>query len=99
EINAFHELLVFLSGNQSLMLIVGILHAISASVYAKVLSEDTPRDEARMAENMRKSIAGHAKLVQLVAEGHADEAELFWRTYMERTLNFMIRTGIGARRV
>ncbi len=99
QINAFHELLIYLSDNQSLTLIVGILHKISASVYAKVLTQHTDSDDARMVENMRKSVAGHAKLVQLVADGRADEAEVFWRLYMERTLAFMVRTGIGSRRV
>jgi len=99
QINAFHESLVYLSGNESLMLIVGILHKISASVYSKVLTQGTLGNESRLVENMRKSVAGHARLVQLIAEAKADEAETFWRTYMERTLQFMQRTGIGSLRV
>jgi DNA-binding FadR family transcriptional regulator len=97
--NEFHEQLVSSWNNPVLTLLMGMLHSISAKSYAAVLMGDSHSDNEALKKNMSKSITGNKMLVDLIAEGKADEAEAFWRRYLERTMSFLARTGLGARRI
>ena len=46
-----------------------------------------------------KSVAAHAKLTELIAAGDGEEAERFWRDYMQDTAAFLNKTRLGALRV
>jgi GntR family transcriptional repressor for pyruvate dehydrogenase complex len=95
----FHETLVQSSGNQVLILIVGMLHSISAQSYAAVLEGANRSDNRAVHNNMEKSITGHRAIVELISQGKAAEAEAFWRRYMQRSHEFIVKTGLGARKI
>lgn len=78
--DAFHTLLVELTGNQTLILLSGMLRFIidraNASQVAQVSETGTPTAQAR------KGHRAHVKLVGLIEAGKADEAEKLWQRHI-----------------
>ncbi len=93
-INRFHELLLGASGNPVLILVVNLLHILSNRTSALLLG-GSERNKAALRKNMEKTIAGHRLLARLMSQGKAAEAEIFWRSYMQRALDFLHRTRLG----
>jgi len=84
----FHKVLVELAGNQALVLFVAMAnhiferHISTAALSTSIAKLDSAREE---------SIAANGKLVDLIEQGEADEAERFWRDYLEDRCKLMRR--------
>lgn len=98
-VNDFHEALVRYAPNKALKLLAGMLHAISADLYPLMPLSGTRSEQQVVWRRTEKSVASHAKLTNLIAEGKAAEAEKFWREYMNDTAAFMAKTRLNALRV
>jgi DNA-binding FadR family transcriptional regulator len=94
-INGFHTQLVRSSGNQTLMLLTGLLANFSEQAHAEALLQDRRADA--VVRNMEKTMQSLKKVTELIAAGDAAEAESFWRYHMERAYDFFLRTGLGSR--
>jgi DNA-binding FadR family transcriptional regulator len=92
--NRFHETLVRASGNKTMTLICAILQSVSDEAYNVVISAEGNVSRA-LDRNMEKTTAGYSALCDLLEKGKTHEAASFWRTYMERSLEFLDRSGIG----
>jgi DNA-binding FadR family transcriptional regulator len=92
--NRFHEALVKASGNKTMGLICAILQSVSDDAYGVVINTEGAVSRA-LDRNMEKTTAGYTALCNLLAKGKTAEAASFWSTYMERALDFLIRSGIG----
>lgn len=92
--NRFHEALVRASGNKTMTLISAMLQSVSDEAYSVVISTDGDASRA-LDRNLEKTIAGYEGLCDLLAKGKSAEAAAFWNTYMERSLEFLSRSGIG----
>jgi len=98
--NLFHELLARVSGNRAIGLLVGMLQTISDDAYAVILAKDVDAAPAEVIHrNMMKTVAGYAALCDLLEKGKSEEAAAFWTRYMERSLEFLKRSKIGARKL
>jgi DNA-binding FadR family transcriptional regulator len=72
----FHELVMELAGNQTLALVVGMLHDIIERHAESSL-------QAQMnVRSLKKSIRSQEKLVELIEAGDADTAEEHWRNHV-----------------
>jgi DNA-binding FadR family transcriptional regulator len=78
--DAFHALLVELSGNQTLILLSRMLRYIVDRANASHLAAD-PDSAVRKAQS-RKAHRTHAKLIDLIEAGEADEAERLWALHI-----------------
>jgi DNA-binding FadR family transcriptional regulator len=92
--NRFHETLVRASGNKTMTLVCAILQSISDDAYNVVISNEGASSRA-LERNMEKTTTGYAALCDLLEKGKTHEAASFWSTYMERSLAFLDRSGIG----
>jgi GntR family transcriptional regulator, transcriptional repressor for pyruvate dehydrogenase complex len=75
----FHERLVALAGNQTLMVVAEMLDEIVARAVTAV-SQATPGQES--AETRRRGIRSQRRLIELIAEGDGSGAEDHWRSHM-----------------
>lgn len=75
----FHERLVALAGNQTLTIVAEMLNEIVAKAVTAV-SKTGPSAES--AATRRRGIRSQERLVSLIEEGKAAEAESHWRTHM-----------------
>lgn len=92
--NRFHETLVRASGNKTMSLICAILQSISDEAYTTVNNAEGTASAA-LDRNMEKTTLGYSALCDLLEKGKTEEAANFWRTYMQRALEFLKRSGIG----
>ena len=74
----FHELVMELAGNQTMAMVVGMLHDIVET-----------HAESSMARNLnvaatRRAVRSHEKLVGLIEAGDADGAEAHWRRHVQK---------------
>ncbi|MFG3022433.1 FadR/GntR family transcriptional regulator [Streptomyces sp. NPDC048254] len=78
--DAFHALVVELAGNQTLNLLSGMLRHIvdraNAAHLAGAVESELQKSQSRKAHRT------HAKLVDLIAAGKADEAEKLWHRHI-----------------
>jgi DNA-binding FadR family transcriptional regulator len=92
---AFHRLVVELTGNQSLILLTGVVERVAES--AEVAWERTNPPPPRDA---KAAHVDHERLVELIADGDPDEAEAFWYQHLNRVSNVLQRLyGGPSRRV
>ena len=77
----FHEMLVELSGNQTLALVMKMLHEIFARHQTAVTVGASDRTENTKLK--RKGIRSQEKLIELIEAGDPDSAEAFWRLHLE----------------
>jgi len=94
--NRFHETLVRASGNKTMTLVCSILQSISDEAYNVIIASEGNVSRA-LDRNMEKTSMGYAALCDLLEKGKTREAASFWRTYMERSLEFLKRSGVGDR--
>ncbi|UGQ11233.1 FCD domain-containing protein [Yinghuangia sp. ASG 101] len=81
--DAFHALLVELTGNQSLILLTGILRYIVDRANASHVATDGADPEH--AAQARKGHRAHAKLVDLIEAGKGDEAQKLFHRHITAT--------------
>jgi DNA-binding FadR family transcriptional regulator len=75
----FHRLVVELTGNQTLILLTGMLEDIAEAAAISWERQNPPS----LAEAQRAH-RGHQRLVELVRAGAAEKAELFWRAHLDQ---------------
>jgi DNA-binding FadR family transcriptional regulator len=75
----FHEQLVALAGNQTLSIVAEMLNEIVARAVTAVAKTGTAGDSLAI---RRRGIHSQQKLVSLIEEGKASDAEAHWRTHM-----------------
>jgi DNA-binding FadR family transcriptional regulator len=92
--NRFHETLVRASGNKTMTLVCAILQSISDEAYNVTITAEGTTSRA-LDRNMEKTTNGYAILCDLLEKEKTVEAASCWRTYMERALAFLDRSGIG----
>ncbi len=84
----FHTLLVELSGSNTLALFADIMAEITMAhtqaVWQRALDDAQKRTDAELAHRV------HRKLVRLVEEGKAADAETLWRRHLEETTDKML---------
>ncbi len=80
----FHELLVELSGSQTLTIVVGMLHDIVES-HAKA---GLPRIQDP--KSIARAIRSHEKLVDLIEASDADGAEQHWHKHISAATRLML---------
>lgn len=85
---AFHTLVVELSGSNTLALFADIMAEITTAhtqaVWKHATGDAQKRADAELAHRV------HRKLVRLVEDGKAAEAELLWRRHLEETTDKML---------
>ena len=98
-INDFHGRMMEFSHNRALSLLVGMVRDFPTSVYSKLLLTGSARMRKVLQERTEKSTRSHDQLLKIIVGGKPNEAETFWRRYMEDTATFLARTKIGDLRV
>jgi DNA-binding FadR family transcriptional regulator len=91
-------MLIEASGNRALRLIVGIVRSLSDRSI-DVLAETSGGGDVALRRNLQKTHAAYQQLLDLMRSGNEQEAQAFWRKYMERAQQFLERTGLGARKI
>jgi len=92
--NDFHERLVESSENHALRLLVGMLHDITVANVPVLTSMGG--DTATQLRVIGKSFQAFGRLVDLIEKGEPDEAERFWREYMEKSARVLAASGQGS---
>ncbi|MEB3070313.1 FadR/GntR family transcriptional regulator [[Mycobacterium] vasticus] len=87
---AFHTLVVELSGSNTLALFAHIMAEITAAHTQAVWKQASDDTEKRTAAELAHRV--HRKLVRLVEDGKAADAELLWRRHLEETTDRMLET-------
>lgn len=93
---SFHERLVEMHGNQTLNLLVHIVHDLVRKYYV-LLFTPTGQDEEQRLRSIRKSVRAQRKLVELIAAGDAHGAEDFWREHLGAVTRILQATGVSQR--
>ncbi len=86
---AFHALVVRLAGNQTLVLLADMLShiiALGTESHADV-------DSAAGRRAMRKAFRAHQRVVDLIQEGAADEAQALWRRHLDEAEDHLLEGG------
>ena len=86
----FHQLLVELTGNETLILLTEVLEHITEAVGTSIGA--TGRADERQA---RRSHRAHLRLIELIEAGDADEAEEMWRRHLIEGAEYLIGAGAG----
>jgi len=94
--NEFHEYLVESSENNALRLLVGMLHDIAVA-NVSVLTDAGEADAPTRARVIGKSMQALGRLADVIEQGKPDEAERFWREYMEKSGRVLASSGLGSR--
>lgn len=88
----FHRELVRLSGNQTLSAVARLLTEIGARHVDLVLDENAWTAEQHRA-NAQRALRSYERLLELVREGRAADAEAFWRRHMHAAFQFLQSPG------
>jgi DNA-binding FadR family transcriptional regulator len=83
----FHELVMELAGNQTLALVVGMLHDIIETHVESGMEQDNDP------EANKRAIRSQKKLVALVEAGDAEGAEEHWRNHVRAVARAILGTG------
>jgi GntR family transcriptional repressor for pyruvate dehydrogenase complex len=94
---SFHELVVELGGNQTLSLLVSLLHDI-VEIHAEASLERSADAGAAALGSRRRAIRSHEKLVRLAEMGDAERAERHWRNHIDVASKLVLNT-VGAKTV
>ena len=94
----FHAALGRASENTTLVLLVGMLELLSGGGVS-ILNEGNARQQTAVRSTMLKSVEAYQGLVDLIRRGKAAEAEAHWSGYMEEVRAFLVRSGIGIRKL
>ena len=76
----FHEAIVTLTGNQTLLLVIEMLNEVVARAVEDVIAQARHEDNAAR----RRAIRSHELLVDLIETGDGDAAQAHWTTHMAR---------------
>jgi DNA-binding FadR family transcriptional regulator len=98
RISEFHTVLVKQSGNKPLILQAEVNNLLIRKT-GDILLEVSGKQDGTLRQSLTKTTANHQKLVDLIREGKAPEAEDFWRRYMVRGQSFLDKNGMGARAI
>jgi DNA-binding FadR family transcriptional regulator len=94
----FHELVVELGGNQTLALLVSLIHDI-VEIHAETSMERAAASGAKDAVGRRRrAIRSHEKLVALIEAGDGERAERHWRNHIE-IAGKLILDSVGAKTI
>jgi DNA-binding FadR family transcriptional regulator len=85
----FHETLFEHTGNQTLMLVFELLHAIFERHMKSFNIHYAARPDAQV--QRKKSLAAQTKLVGLIKTGDVQAAESFWSLHLEKAAKFMLQ--------
>lgn len=91
----FHSIMVSSSDNRALGLLSGVLHEVSVKVYPRMLITGNARERQAARLRTEQSVAAHGRLLELIVDNKAREAETFWRDYMLDTDAFLASTGLA----
>ena len=94
----FHELVVELGGNQTLSLLVSLLHDIVEIPAEVSLERSAEASSESSAIRRRRAIRSHEKLVGLVEAGEGERAERHWRNHLDVAGKLILNT-VGAKTV
>ena len=86
----FHERLVALTGNQTLNIVAAMLNEVIARAVT-AMAQSAPSDVSTTTR--RRELTSQTKLVELIAQGRGDEAELHWRTHLKAVGRLMFGRG------
>jgi GntR family transcriptional regulator, transcriptional repressor for pyruvate dehydrogenase complex len=86
----FHEQLVELSGNKTLYLLAEVLHDMIADAVGRLTELDSDSGGRARRE---AAVVAHRELIELIDKGKADDAETYWRAYMDVVGRMMLRNG------
>jgi GntR family transcriptional regulator, transcriptional repressor for pyruvate dehydrogenase complex len=89
----FHELLIRYSGNQTLILLAGILRFVLAGEYPDIVISNL-KDDATFHRRLEETVKSYRQLIELIEKGKPRETEAFWRAYMKNGREFLTRLGI-----
>ena len=84
----FHAELVAVAGNQTLVLLHGIVQRIIDSATARRVSPGHADDEA-----VHLGERAHKRLLDLIEAGDGERAARTWRRHLEETTEFLLRDG------
>jgi DNA-binding FadR family transcriptional regulator len=85
----FHEALVKLTGNQTLLLIMQMLNEVYRKhVSAEYMATNPLVDNSKAA---RLAIKSHERLIELIQAGDADEATDYWREHLARVRKILFK--------
>lgn len=87
--DAFHSLLVELTGNQTLILLSGMLRFIVDRANASQVAQGAAQADAAPTPQARKGHRAHVKLVGLIESGAAEEAEKLWQRHLAGADDFV----------
>jgi DNA-binding FadR family transcriptional regulator len=90
--HAFHQLVVDRAGN----LTISLLHGAIQRILDQADAERALIDGVTAAEARQEGARAHRKLVELLEQGKAGEAERLWRHHIESTTEYLMRTGGAA---
>jgi len=87
----FHRFVVELTGNQTLILLAGMLEDIAEAAAISWERQNPPS----LAEAQRAH-RGHQKLVELIRAGASERAELFWRAHLDEVGTVLMKVHGGS---
>ena len=73
----FHELVMELAGNQTMAMVVGMLHDIVE------MHAESSMSKALDVASTKRAVRSHEKLVKLIESGDAEGAESHWRRHVQ----------------
>jgi GntR family transcriptional regulator, transcriptional repressor for pyruvate dehydrogenase complex len=76
----FHEEIVTLTGNRTLLIVMEMLNEVVARAVEDVIAQTRPEDVAAR----RRAIRSHELLVDLIETGDGEAAQAHWNTHMAR---------------
>jgi DNA-binding FadR family transcriptional regulator len=88
----FHSRLIELTGNQTLMLITGMLDGIVGRYQSAITAARKEGDQAAR-RRFEAGMKSQEKLVELIAAGEGPGAEAHWRSHMENANKVWLTTG------
>ncbi|MFM0394966.1 FadR/GntR family transcriptional regulator [Paraburkholderia phytofirmans] len=98
HINEYRTVLLRATENRALTFIMDMLRVLSEKSVDTLLESG---EDARnmMRTNMIKALQAHQQLVDLLRNGQSEEAQAFWRKYMERSVANLTKSGFGAQKL
>ena len=87
----FHRLVVELTGNQTLILLAGMLEDIAEAAAISWERQNPPSlPEAQRAHR------GHQKVIELIRAGASEKAETFWRAHLDQVGTVLMKVHGGS---
>ncbi len=87
----FHRLVVELTGNQTLILLAGMLEDIAEAAAISWERQNPPSlPEAQRAHR------GHQKVIELIRAGASEKAEAFWRAHLDQVGTVLMKVHGGS---